>query len=46
MKRKIIHRLPTILTALVSGMVTKARSLRGVEQRTAEVAKKHGTCKG
>jgi hypothetical protein len=43
---KITHELPTALTGLVTGMVTNARSLRGVEQRTAEIAKKHGAWQG
>ena len=34
--------LPALLTALVCGMVTRARSLRSVEQRTAQIAVKHG----
>jgi len=29
--------LPTVLTALVAAMVTRARSLRGVERRTAQI---------
>jgi hypothetical protein len=46
MARKVTHRLSTMLTALVTGMVTHARSLRGVEQRTAEVAQKQGAWQG
>jgi len=38
--------LPTVLTALVVGMVTKARSLRTVEERTAQIAGKHGSWMG
>lgn len=34
--------LPTVLTALVAAMVTKARSLRMVEQRTAQMGCKAG----
>ena len=34
--------LPTLLTALVAAMVTRARSLRMVEQRTAQMARKLG----
>jgi hypothetical protein len=33
--------LPVLLTSLVAAMVTKARSLRMVEQRTAQMAAKH-----
>ena len=38
--------LPTLLTALVAAMVTKARSLRTVEQRTAQIALKMGSWLG
>jgi hypothetical protein len=36
------HPLPVILTALVTPMVISARSLRKVEERTGQIAKKHG----
>lgn len=39
---KVRWALPTLLAALVSGMVTKARSLRAVEERTAQFARKLG----
>jgi len=39
---KVKLRLPALLTALVTAMVTKARSLRGVEQRTAQLVRKLG----
>jgi hypothetical protein len=39
---KIKLRLPALLTALVTAMVTKARSLRAVEQRTAQLVRKLG----
>jgi predicted transposase YbfD/YdcC len=38
--------LPTLLTALVTAMVTQARSLRVVEQRTAQMVHKLGTWMG
>ena len=38
--------LPTVLTALLAAMVTKARSLRMVEQRTAQMAAKAGGALG
>ena len=38
--------LPLVLTALVAGMVTKARSLRKVEERTAQITSKHGSWMG
>ena len=34
--------LPTLLVALVASMVTRARSLRAAEQRTAGMAVQHG----
>ena len=43
---KVDHRLPTMLTALVSAMATMARSLRAVEQRTGQMAHKHGQWMG
>ncbi len=43
---KVFHKIPAVLAALVMGMVTRARSLRIVEQRTAEVPKKHGSWMG
>src|SRR4030042_2747821 len=46
MESKITHLLPTMLTTLVAGMVTHARSLRSVEQRSGEIAKKHGVWQG
>jgi hypothetical protein len=41
--RKVKHPLPALLTALVTAMVTKARSLRAVEQRTAQLVRRHGS---
>jgi hypothetical protein len=38
--RKVKLRLPALLCALVTAMVTKARSLRAVEQRTAQLTRK------
>ena len=43
---KVKVALPTLLTALVAAMVTKARSLRMVEQRTAQMARKLGAWLG
>ena len=43
---KVKLALPTLLTALVAAMVTKARSLRAVEQRTAQMACKLGSWLG
>lgn len=40
------HPLPVILTALVICMVISARSLRKVEERTGQIAKKHGEWMG
>lgn len=40
MADKVTYPLPLILTALVVGMATSARSLRNVEDRTKQVAKK------
>jgi hypothetical protein len=42
-ERKVKVTLPTLLTALIGAMVTKARSLRAVEQRTAQMACKLGS---
>jgi hypothetical protein len=39
---KVHINLPKILTALVVAMVTQARSLRGVERRTDQIARKNG----
>ena len=39
---KVEYPLPTLLTALVAAMVTMARSLRMVEQRTEQMARKQG----
>jgi len=41
MAGKVDYRLPTMLTALVASMATLARSLRAVEQRTGQLARKH-----
>lgn len=41
MSTKVTYSLPLVLTALVVGMSTDARSLRAVEKRTKQVAKKH-----
>jgi hypothetical protein len=38
--------LPTVLVALVASIVTRARSLRMAEQRTAAIAQKHGAWLG
>jgi hypothetical protein len=38
--------LATLLVALVASMVTRARSLRAAEQRTAGIARKHGCFMG
>ena len=38
--------LPTLLVALVASMVTRARSLRAAEQRTAGMAVQHGSFMG
>ena len=40
---KVDYALPTLLTALVAAMVTMARSLRMVEQRTEQMACKQGS---
>jgi len=44
--RKVKLSLPALLTALVTAMVTKARSLRAVEQRTAQLTRKLGNWLG
>jgi hypothetical protein len=44
--RKVTFPLPALLAALVTAMVTKARSLRAVEQRTAQVTRKLGSWLG
>ena len=43
---KISIPLPTVLVALVASMVTRARSLRMAEQRTAAIAQKRGVWLG
>jgi hypothetical protein len=43
---KVTIPLQTVLVALVASMVTRARSLRMAEQRTAAIAQKHGTWLG
>jgi hypothetical protein len=45
-KGKVRHHLASILTGLVAAMVTKARSLREVEQRTSELTARHGRWQG
>ena len=45
-KRKVRHTLPSLLCALVVALVTKARSLRVVEQRTKEIGARHGDWQG
>lgn len=45
-RRKVKIPLPTVLAALVASMVTRARSLRMAEQRTAAIAQKHGAWLG
>jgi hypothetical protein len=44
--RKVKLPLRALLTALVTAMVTKARSLRAVEQRTAQLVRKLGSWLG
>lgn len=44
--RKVKRPLPVLLSALVAAMVTRARSLRVVEQRTAQMACKLGSWLG
>lgn len=46
MAAKVTYPLPLVLTALVVGMATDARSLRAVEKRTKQIAKKHGQWRG
>lgn len=43
---KVTLPLPVVLTTLVAAMVTKARSLRVVEQRSAQIACKQGNWMG
>ena len=43
---QVAHVLPVILTALVTSMVIGARSLRKVEERSGQIAKKHGLWMG
>ena len=38
---KVKHLLPTLLTTLVAGIATMARSLREVEDRSGQIAQKH-----
>ena len=45
-KGRVTYGLSEILTALVVAIVTKARSLRQVETRTSQIAKKHGVWMG
>lgn len=44
---KVKHKLTSVMTTLVAGVVTRARSLRGVEQRSEQIAHRHGgDCEG
>lgn len=43
---KVVHPLRVVLTALVAAMTTRARSLRRVEERTAQIVAMHGTWLG
>jgi len=43
---KVKHKLKSLMAALVAGVVTRARSLRAVEQRTDQIGRKHGDCEG
>jgi predicted transposase YbfD/YdcC len=43
---KVKHKLKSLMTALVAGVVTRARSLRAVEQRTDQIGRKLGDCEG
>jgi hypothetical protein len=43
---KTKHKLKSLMTALVAGVVTRARSLRAVEQRTDQMSRKHSDCEG
>ena len=45
-RNKVKIPLPTVLAALVASMVTRARSLRAAEQRTAGISHKHGCFMG
>lgn len=40
MRAKVVYSMRTMLSALVMAMLTKARSLRAVEQRTEQMARK------
>lgn len=44
--KKITFPLPTVLTAFVAAMTTRARSLRRVEERTEQIVAKHGSWLG
>lgn len=44
--RKVIHPLRVVLAALVAAMTTRARSLRRAEERTGQIAAKHGSWMG
>ena len=44
LQKKIIHPLYTILSSLVISMVTRARSLRNVEMRTAQIKPEEKIC--
>ncbi len=46
MVAKVTHPLMSVLTSLVLAMATSARSLRKVEERTGQVAAKHGSWMG
>jgi len=43
---QVTHPLPVVLTALVAAMVTNSRSLRKVEERSGQIAQKHGEWMG
>jgi hypothetical protein len=43
---KVTYPLTSLLSAMVIAMVTRARSLRALERRTAQVARKHGSLAG
>lgn len=40
-KKKVTHKLPTLLSALIVAMVTGAKSLRRTEERTDQIKQKH-----
>lgn len=44
--KKVKHSLPVVLSALIAAMTTRARSLRRVEERTGQIAQKHGQWEG